>query len=113
MSDLLRNEEKHPSQSTRPTRPWKVAVLANIKEHDKPLPEGTAPDAGSDFDYIETVDQIRAAIETDGHKTLFIQADANLPFELKKHKPDICFNIAEGLGRRRTRSANPCPAGVV
>jgi D-alanine-D-alanine ligase len=98
MSDTLRNEEKPPSQQPRPARPWKVAVLANIKEHGKPLPEGTAPDAGSDFDYIETVDQIRAAIETDGHKTLFIQADANLPFELKKHKPDICFNIAEGLG---------------
>ncbi len=98
MSDSLRNEEKPPSQNPRPARPWKVAVLANIKEHDKPLPEGTAPDAGADFDYIETVDQIRAAIETDGHKTLFIQADANLPFELKKHKPDICFNIAEGLG---------------
>jgi D-alanine-D-alanine ligase len=98
MSDTLRNEEKPPSPQPRPARPWKVAVLANIKEHDKPLPEGTAPDAGSDFDYIETVDQIRAAIETDGHKTLFIQADATLPFELKKHKPDICFNIAEGLG---------------
>jgi D-alanine-D-alanine ligase len=98
MTDSLRNEEKPPSQHPRPARPWKVAVLANIKEHGKPLPEGAAPDAGADFDYIETVDHIRAAIETDGHKTLFIQADTNFPSALKQHKPDICFNIAEGLG---------------
>lgn len=98
MADSLRNEEKPPGQCPRPARPWKVAVLANIKEHDKPLPEGVPPDAGADFDYIETVDHLRAAIETDGHKTLFIQADTNLPSALRQHKPDICFNIAEGLG---------------
>jgi len=98
MPDNRPNEEKPPSYTPRPARPWKVAVVANIKEHNKPLPEGAAPDAGSDFDYIETVDQICAAIETDGHSTLFIQADADLPFALKETKPDICFNIAEGLG---------------
>jgi len=98
MSDLHHNEEKPPSTPPRPAGPWKVAVLANIKEHGKPLPQGTAPDAGADFDYIETIDKIRAAIETDGHKTIFIQADTNLPFALRENKPDICFNIAEGLG---------------
>jgi D-alanine-D-alanine ligase len=98
MPASLQNEEKPPSNHPRPARPWKVAILANIKEHNKPLPEGAAPDAGADFDYIETVDHIRAAIETDGHTTFFIQADANLPFALKEAKPDICFNIAEGLG---------------
>ena len=79
-------------------RYWKVAVLANIKDENKPKPEGVPPDAFADFDHIETIDSIRAAVETDGHQTVFIQADANLPYALKEEKPDICFNIAEGLG---------------
>ncbi len=73
-------------------------MLANIKEHDKPLPPDVPPDAGADFDYIETIDKIRAAIETDGHKTFFLPADNKLPYALRDTRPDICFNIAEGLG---------------
>ncbi len=79
-------------------RYWKVAVLANIKNDSQPKPEGVPPDAFSDFDHIETIDAIRAAIETDGHKTVFIQADRELPYALRDEQPDICFNIAEGLG---------------
>jgi len=79
-------------------RYWKVAVLANIKDESKPKPEGVPPDAFADFDHIETIDSIRAAIETDGHQTVFLQADTDLPYTLRDVKPDICFNIAEGLG---------------
>jgi D-alanine-D-alanine ligase len=79
-------------------RYWKIAVLANIKDESKPKPEGVPPDAFADFDHIETIDSIRGALETDGHQTVFIQADADLPYALKEEKPDICFNIAEGLG---------------
>ncbi|HEY5903197.1 MAG TPA: hypothetical protein VIU39_11630 [Anaerolineales bacterium] len=79
-------------------RYWKVAVLANIKDESKPKPEGVPPDAFADYDHIETIDAIRAALETDGHRTVFIQADEELPFALREEKPDICFNIAEGLG---------------
>src|SRR5512143_270450 len=93
MPEIASSMDKPPSQPH-----WKVAVLANIKEKGKPLPADVPPDAGSDFDYIETINHIRAAIETGGHTTLFIPADANLPFALKEARPDICFNIAEGLG---------------
>jgi D-alanine-D-alanine ligase len=82
----------------RMKRYWKIAVLANIKDETKPKPEGVPPDAFADFDHIETIDSIRTALETDGHQTVFIQADADLPYALKEAKPDICFNIAEGLG---------------
>jgi D-alanine-D-alanine ligase len=75
-----------------------VAVLANIKDESQPLPPGVPPDAYADFDHIETINHIRRAIESDGHTTEFLMADATLPFSLKKYKPDICFNIAEGLG---------------
>ncbi|MDX1378387.1 MAG: hypothetical protein R3307_06030 [Anaerolineales bacterium] len=89
-------EDSHQPRSMK--RYWKIAVLANIKDDSKPKPEGVPPDAFADFDHIETIDSIRAALETDGHQTIFIQADAELPYALKEEKPDICFNIAEGLG---------------
>ncbi len=82
----------------RAPRPWRVAVLANIKDENQPLPPGVPPDAYADFDHIETIDHIRRAIESDGHETGFLMADEGLPTALKKFKPDICFNIAEGLG---------------
>ena len=93
---LSHGDDKPPSR--RMKRYWKIAVLANIKDDSTPKPDGVPPDAFADFDHIETIDSIRAALETDGHQTCFIQADANLPFALKEVQPDICFNIAEGLG---------------
>lgn len=92
----LHGEDKPPSRRIK--RYWKVAVLANIKDDVKPKPDGVPPDAFADFDHIETIDSLRAALETDGHETVFIQADADLPYALRDEKPDICFNIAEGLG---------------
>jgi len=77
---------------------WRVAVLANIKDENQPKPEGVPPDAFADFDHIETVQSIQKAIETDGHETQFLMADETLPSSLKEYQPDICFNIAEGLG---------------
>jgi len=91
---LSRGEDKPPSR--RMKRFWKIAVLANIKDESLPKPEGVPPDAFADFDHIETIDAIRAALETDGHSTVFIQADKDLPTALREEQPDICFNIAEG-----------------
>jgi D-alanine-D-alanine ligase len=93
---LAHGEDKPPSRRLK--RYWKIAVLANIKDESRPKPEGVPPDAFADFDHIETIGAIRAALETDGHQTVFIQADRDLPYALRDEKPDICFNIAEGLG---------------
>ena len=93
---LKQGESASPQR--RMKRYWKVAVLANIKDDNHPKPEGVPPDAFADFDHIETVDSLRAAIETDGHTTVFLHADRELPYTLREVKPDICFNIAEGLG---------------
>src|SRR6476620_2586469 len=93
---LSRGEDKPPGRRNK--RYWKVAVLANIKDESIPKPDGVPPDAFADFDHIETINAIRAALETDGHQTVFIQADTDLPYSLRDEKPDICYNIAEGLG---------------
>lgn len=95
---VAREEEKPPHPLPLMKHHWKIAVLANIKDENQPKPEGAPPDACADFDHIETIDSIRAALETDGHTTTFIQADRDLPYALREVKPDICFNIAEGLG---------------
>jgi D-alanine-D-alanine ligase len=94
-----RTEGSLARQSLAAAKPkWRVAVIANIKDAGQPLPPGVPADAFADFDNIETIDQMRAAIETDGHKTTFLVADATLPQALLRYKPDICFNMAEGLG---------------
>lgn len=94
----LEKEDEKPPSTVPPHEPWLVAVLANIKDERIQLPPDVPADALADFDHIETIQAIQAAIETDGNRTVFIQADSNLPYALKQIKPDICFNIAEGLG---------------
>ncbi len=95
-------DEQPPSQG-----PWKVAVIANIKDEHQERPPNVPPDAFSDFDHIETIDHIRRAIETDGHQTLFLEATPTLPYRLEEEKPDICFNIAEGLGGDAREAQTP------
>ncbi|MBN2387473.1 MAG: hypothetical protein JXB85_10665 [Anaerolineales bacterium] len=106
-SSQKQDNDKPPDPAPRPARYWRVAVLGNIKERGKPLPPDVPPDAGADFDYIETIDHIRAAIETDGHQTVFISSDGDLPYALRDYKPDICFNIAEGLGGDAREAQTP------
>ncbi len=86
---------------------WKVAVLANIKDENQPKPEGVPPDAFADYDHIETVEAICAALETDGHTAIFIEANRDLPFALRREQPDICFNMAEGLGGDAREAQTP------
>lgn len=94
----LEKEGEEPPSPVRPQQSWLVAVLANIKDERIELPPDVPADALADFDHIETIRAIQTAIESDGHRTVFVQADSNLPYALKQIKPDICFNIAEGLG---------------
>jgi D-alanine-D-alanine ligase len=106
-NSIPQQEPEKPPSIVRPERPWRVAVLANVKEDDAVLPEGIAADALADYDHIETIQAIQAAIETDGHSTVFIPADQNLPYALREFQPDICFNIAEGLGGDAREAQTP------
>lgn len=93
----LEESDKPPSTKPRPVKSWRVAVIANIKGESS-LPTEGPTDAGAEFDKKETIEAIRAAIESDGHSAIFIPADINLPYTLRDVVPDICFNISEGLG---------------
>jgi D-alanine-D-alanine ligase len=89
--------DKPPSMRPQPVKSWRVAVIANVKG-ETALPIDGPADAGAEFDRRETIQAIQTSIESEGHSTVFLPADANLPFALQETHPDICFNIAEGLG---------------
>jgi D-alanine-D-alanine ligase len=89
-------EEKPPSFTPRPVRPWRVAVIANVKG-ETTLPIDAPADAGAEFDRKETIQAIVTAIESEGHAVRFLPADHTLLDTLREYCPDICFNISEGI----------------
>jgi len=76
--------------------PWRIVLIANSKADFKPE-EGDPADAGSEFDSISTIHAIADALESDGHCVHILEADSSLPSAIIKARPQICFNIAEGL----------------
>ncbi len=88
--------DKPPSSFPRPARPWRVAVIANVKGESS-LPIDAPADAGAEFDRKETIEAIMSSIESDGHSAVLLPADSNFPYALREIRPDLCFNIAEGL----------------
>jgi len=90
-------KDEPPDASPHTARPWRVAVIANVRGKG-PVTESGPEDAGAEFDKIETIQAIQRTIESDGHTTIFLTADPTLPGKLIQENPDICFNISEGLG---------------
>jgi D-alanine-D-alanine ligase len=88
--------DKPPSYQPRAAKPWRVAVIANVKGETH-LPENAPADACAEFDKKETIQEIQKAIESDGHSTVFLSGDDSLPYRLIETHPDICFNISEGI----------------
>ena len=72
-----------------------VVLLANLKTNAPTWP-GMSPDQWDDLDSEETLQAIMNALESNGHRVTFLEGDATLYDQLRKVKPDICFNITEG-----------------
>lgn len=81
---------------TRITPPLKVAVLANLKKNIALRPD-SPPDEAVEYDREETVESIQQALRIAGHKAFLLEGDTTLLDTVRKTKPDICFNICEGL----------------
>jgi len=90
------HNKKPPSPVLR-RPPWRIALVANLKDEIDWGPEAPA-DAGSEFDRRETLEALAAALEEDGHWVTFCRADNTLPEALLNLRPHIAFNIAEGVG---------------
>jgi hypothetical protein len=71
----------HMNNSThsliRKQLPWRVALTANLIDDFKRTPSDP-PDAGAEFVHRQTIEAIAAALETEGHHVLFLQADYSL-----------------------------------
>jgi D-alanine-D-alanine ligase len=67
--------------------------------------EGLPEDALEEYDSLETVKGIAAAIESKGHSTVLLGGGRDFLNNIQKEKVDLVFNIAEGLGNYRSREA--------
>ncbi len=74
----------------------RIAVLANRRSSIQAA-EDAPPDALADFDSEETVQGIQDALRAYGHTPFFLEADETLLDTIREQRPDLCFNIAEGL----------------
>ncbi|MEM2501055.1 MAG: D-alanine--D-alanine ligase, partial [Candidatus Bathyarchaeia archaeon] len=59
--------------------------------------EGLPEDYYVEFDDESTVNAIASALAAGGCRVIKIEADENAYIKLRRHRPDIVFNIAEGL----------------
>jgi len=62
-------------------------------------------DALEEYDSPETVEIIGRALESRGHTVIRLGGGVALLDSLRREKPDIVFNIAEGRGNYRSREA--------
>jgi D-alanine-D-alanine ligase len=76
--------------------PLRVAVVANRK-YRVPVAADAPADALAEYDADETVEGIQRALRQTGHEVSFLEADETLLDTIRACRPDICFNIAEGL----------------
>ena len=50
-----------------------------------------------EYDPPHTIELIKHGIDATGHEYVFVEADENFAENIKKAKPDLVFNRAEGL----------------
>jgi D-alanine-D-alanine ligase len=74
----------------------RIAVLANLRSSVK-VAADAPPDVLADFDSEETVQGVQDALRAYGHTPFFLEADETFLDTVRERRPDLCFNIAEGL----------------
>jgi D-alanine-D-alanine ligase len=89
--------ENHWSQIHKNSKPpWRIALIANLIDHFE-RNDDDPPDAGAEYDRLQTIEAIACALEAEGHHVHLLQGDYSLPEGLINVRPHICFNIAEGV----------------
>lgn len=93
-------------RKTPPQRGKKVGLTYDVKP-DYVLKKGDPEDANAEFDHPDTIEVIKDAIESGGHKVIKIGNVRNLLKKIKGLDVDIVFNIAEGVTGRNRESEIP------
>ncbi|MEA4911016.1 MAG: ATP-grasp domain-containing protein [Oscillospiraceae bacterium] len=86
-----------------PKRPRTVGVVYNLKSGK----QSVAVDEEAEYDSIDTVDAICAALREGGYVPIPLEAGRDLPATLARGGIDIAFNIAEGHGGRGREAQIP------
>ncbi len=73
-----------------------VALCFNLGKDFVPR-DDEPPDLHCELDSEKTVGAVCAALVDGGHTPVLIEADADAPARLSATRPDLVFNIAEGL----------------
>ena len=79
---------------------FRIGITFNLKKNIS----SELPDAEAEFDDADTIQAIKSALETSGSAVELYEATEELPVRLLHQRPDIVFNIAEGI-RGRGREA--------
>ncbi|MFA6636897.1 MAG: ATP-grasp domain-containing protein [Candidatus Omnitrophota bacterium] len=80
-----------------------IAIVYNLKDKTR------TDDLHEEYDEIETIEAIRKELEIAGASVFLAEQTADLAADLIGIKPDIVFNIAEGIGKTRSRESQaPC-----
>ena len=99
-----------PSENAPPVRRTaerlRVGFTFNMKRAD-PTRTDKGDDSQAEYDPPETIEAIRAAIESMGHEVVPLEANSSLPQSLVDSKVDLVFNIAEGLAGRNREAQVP------
>ncbi len=74
----------------------RVGLIYNLKQNVAVWFDAPS-DALAEYDSIETVQALEAALLAGGHQVVCLEGDGTLLDTVRRAAPDICFNIAEGL----------------
>jgi D-alanine-D-alanine ligase len=83
-----------------------VGLVYNLGLQDPPE-DGEPPDANAELDSETTVMAVADALRWGGHEVVFVEANESALDILRMHRPDICFNIGEGLRGNSRESQLP------
>ena len=93
--------------ASRPPRkgPLRVGFTYNVKRV-KPALDGSR-DEEAEYDSPATIQAVREAIAAAGHEVIDLEATPDLPALLETTRPDLVFNMAEGIKGRNRESQVP------
>ncbi|HEX9576669.1 MAG TPA: ATP-grasp domain-containing protein [Myxococcales bacterium] len=93
--------------ASRPPRkgPLRVGFTYNVKRV-KPALDGSR-DEEAEYDSPATIQAVREAIAAAGHEVIDLEATADLPAMIETTRPDLVFNMAEGIKGRNRESQVP------
>ena len=84
-------------------RHLRVGLTYNLKKNRVTYP----PDAEAEFDDFDTILAIKNALEANNCRVELFEANEELPIRLIESRPDVVFNIAEGVTGRGRESQVP------